>query len=62
LRNGQGKQHTDAAGTTAPDSEGCEPDLGAEFLPCSDGDAGCVPVDCRSGNIVFPRAGEWLGA
>lgn len=51
-----------AAGQMVPDSEGCEPDLGAEFLPCFDGNAGYVPVDCRSGELVVLRAGEWVGA
>ena len=51
-----------AAGTMVPDSEGCEPDLGAEFLPCFDTNAGYVPVDCRSGELVVLRAGEWVDA
>ncbi|MEO0494463.1 MAG: hypothetical protein AAF081_13725 [Actinomycetota bacterium] len=49
-----------AAGTMVPDSEGCEPDLRAEFLPCFDDTDGYIPVDCRTGAQVVLRDGEWI--
>ncbi|MEM8704830.1 MAG: hypothetical protein AAGE98_00115 [Actinomycetota bacterium] len=49
-----------AAGTMVPDSQGCEPDLGAEFLPCFDEAAGYVPVDCRTDGLVVLRDGAWV--
>ena len=51
-----------AAGQMVPDSEGCERDLGAEFLPCFDADAGYVPMDCRTGEPVVLVDGEWVEA
>ena len=51
-----------AAGQMVPDSEGCESDLGAEFLPCFDEDAGYIPIDCRHGHGVTLVDGEWVEA
>ena len=43
-----------AAYTMLPDSGGCEPDLGTEFLPNLDKAAGRAPTDSRNDELVVP--------
>ena len=49
-----------AAGSMAPDSEGCGPELGTELLPCFDEAAGYAPIHCRTDELAALRNSDWV--
>ncbi len=49
-----------ASGQLAPATNGCEPNISPDYLPCWDVDAGYIPVDCRTAETLWVVNGEWV--